>query len=131
MVRHHADHVFLSIRIMEQRRVKSHIVQRHRLRPRSHDILRRNQIISRIIHIAVKRIHHRIRQIENALIIRKTGGPDSLRRSDSLQIYQSGVLQRIGTDFPVDKIPGMVDLYPRPPFKGRGGNIIIHPDPYN
>ena len=86
VVRHHADHVLASVLIMEQRRVKAKIVEGHRLRPGAVNVIRRHQIVFRVVHIAVKSFHNRVHQIKGSLIVGKTGRPDSLGGSNAPQI---------------------------------------------
>ncbi len=68
VIRHHADHVFAPVVVMEQGGVKAEIVQRHRLRPGTVYVPGRHQVILRIVHVAVKRLHHRVNQVKNPLV---------------------------------------------------------------
>ena len=130
VVRHHAYHIFSSVLIVEQRRVKSKIIQSDGIRPGPMDAFRRHQIIIGIVHITVKGLHNRINQIKYPFIIGQARRPDALARSHAPQIQLTGSVQRIFYQLPVDQIPGMVQPYARPPLKGGRCYVVIvvHPN---
>jgi hypothetical protein len=78
VVGHHADHVFASVVIVKERRVKPEVIERYGFRPRPCDIRRRYEVVLRVIHIAVKRPDNRIKKVKGPLIISKTWRPYSL-----------------------------------------------------
>ena len=125
VVRHHADHVFAAVVIVEQGGVEAEIVQRHRLRPGAMDVLRRHQVVLRVVHIAVKGFHYGVHQIEDTIVICQAGRPYPLGGPHAPKVHLGHAGEGVSYQAPVDKVPGMVNAHARPPLEGGRGDIVV------
>ena len=128
MIRHHHDHVFASVIIVEKRGIKAKARNLRGLRPGAHDVLGSHNVVVGIMHIAVIRCDNGIHQIKGSLVVGKTRCPDTVGCPNAPQIQLTHPVKRPGQQMPVYKVTGMMDLHAREPLKGRSGDIIILPD---
>ena len=128
MVPQHVDEPLPAVVVMEQRRVEPRGIHVDRVGPGPFDRGRGDEVVMRVLERAVLALHVGVDEEELLAVMAEAGRPHPARIRIAAHVELRFAAQRPGHQLPVGEIPGVMDLHPRVPLEGGGGDVIVVPD---
>ena len=121
----HVDEPLASVVVVKQRRIEAARVDIDRVRPRPLDRRRGDDVIVRVLEVAVEAFDVGVDEPEFAVGVGEAGRPDAAGIRLAPQIELRRALERAPHEPPIDEIARVMDLHARKPLEGRRGDVIV------
>ena len=133
--------VLAPVVVVEQRWIEAAAVHVHRIGPRPVDARADDQVIMEIAQRgaaagaagrrAAIALDIGVDQPEQAVRIRQARRPHAAGIGRAAHVQLAGAIERPAGQAPVDQVARVVDLHPRIPFEGGGGDVVVVADPHD
>lgn len=124
----HVDEPLAAVIVVEERGIEAGGIDIDRLGPFGLDRGCRDDVVRRVLEIAVVALDVGIDQPELPVGIGQARRPDAAAIGIAAHVELRSALQRPAHQRPVHQVARMVDLHAGIPFEGRGGDVIIRAD---
>ena len=129
MVPNHVDEPFAAVVVVEEGGIEAARVHIGRVGPGILDRRRGDDVIVRVLEVAVEPFHVGVDEPEPTVGMGQAGRPDPTGIGIAAHIELRGAIERTPDEPPVDEIARVMDLDPGIPLESRGRDVIVLADP--